>query len=121
MTKYLCYIEGNFAYFTSNLEEQWGDDWNDTPYEHNAGTPYEHNGTKIEKLAFDCELSTPAEIAGLNSQYSVQDINEKKTPWLFGKSYVTGEMVSIYAGTTVDDFIRIIHEIKGEVYVKLKN
>ena len=37
----LCYVAGNFAYFTTKpLSEQWGDDWDDAPYEHNAGTPY---------------------------------------------------------------------------------
>lgn len=38
----LCYISENIAYFTTlPLSEQWGDDWNDAPYEHNAGPPYE--------------------------------------------------------------------------------
>lgn len=37
----LCYIEEPFAYFTTlSLEEQWGDDWNDAPTEHNSGPPY---------------------------------------------------------------------------------
>ena len=37
----LCYVEGNWAYFTTkDLDKQWGDDWDDAPYEHNAGTPY---------------------------------------------------------------------------------
>jgi hypothetical protein len=38
----LCYVNGPFAYFTTKeVSEQWGDDWNDAPYEHNAGKPYE--------------------------------------------------------------------------------
>ena len=37
----LCYVDSPWAYFTTRpLEKQWGDDWNDAPYEHNAGTPY---------------------------------------------------------------------------------
>lgn len=37
----LCYVEGNFAYFTSKpLEETSGDDWDDAPYEHNAEPPF---------------------------------------------------------------------------------
>lgn len=37
----LCYVEDNFAYFTSkDLSEQWGDGWGKKPYEHNAGIPY---------------------------------------------------------------------------------
>lgn len=41
----LCYVEGDNAYFTTapitGEGRQWGDDWNDAPYEHNAGSPYE--------------------------------------------------------------------------------
>ena len=38
----LCYVRGAWAYFTTQpLEDQWGDDWDDAPYEHNAGSPYE--------------------------------------------------------------------------------
>ena len=31
----------NLYYTTNSLDKQWGDDWNDSPYEHNAGIPYE--------------------------------------------------------------------------------
>lgn len=42
MSEKLCYVKGSFAYFTTQeLSKQWGDDWNDAPYEHNAGEPYE--------------------------------------------------------------------------------
>lgn len=37
----LCYVDEPWAYFTTQkLEDQWGDDWEDSPYEHNAGKPY---------------------------------------------------------------------------------
>jgi len=46
----LCYVERQWAYFTTRpIAEQWGDDWDDAPYEHNAGEPYEpcwHNEPK---------------------------------------------------------------------------
>ena len=32
-------------YFTSDMAAQWGDDWDDRPYEHNAGKPYETHTT----------------------------------------------------------------------------
>ena len=37
------YVEGytHYFYFTDNMSKQWGDDWNDAPYEHNAGEPYD--------------------------------------------------------------------------------
>jgi tRNA(Ile)-lysidine synthase TilS/MesJ len=103
----LCYIEKNFAYFTTqDLDKQTGDDWDDAPYEHNAGTPYtphrsysymkdgewargsdyNEDGTpkwEIYKVAYDyCGAETPAEIAGSNSRYSVDMINAKLIPWL---------------------------------------
>ena len=40
------YIPGDqtlLAYFTPlALEDQWGDDWDDAPYDCNAGSPYDH-------------------------------------------------------------------------------
>lgn len=38
----LCYVDGQKAWFTDNFEKQWGDDWNDKPYECNAEEPYDH-------------------------------------------------------------------------------
>ena len=47
---WLCYIDGPWAYFTTRpVAEQWGDYWDDAPYEHNAGEPYKpcwHNEPK---------------------------------------------------------------------------
>ena len=44
----LCYVEGQKAWFTDNFEKQWGDDWNDKPYECNAGEPYDSWSELIE-------------------------------------------------------------------------
>lgn len=120
MDKYLCYIEDNLAYFTNNLKEQWGDDWDDKPYEHNAGPPYENDKFKLTKLVFQSELETPAERFGINSPYSVQDINDKNTPWLSGKTYNPIESIEIYAGTAVEEFIDVILNSGGEIYLKLE-
>lgn len=122
MKKYLCYIENNFAYFTSDFDKQWGDDWNDRPYEHNAGEPYDSEN-QIEIVAFKVDLYTPAEIAGLNSNYSVEDINNKETPWLTGKVYsqesvLYGSTTKIFAGTTMENFIETIREIGGKVFIE---
>src|SRR5690349_11097121 len=109
----LCYIDGAFAYFTTKpLAEQWGDDWNDAPYEHNAGTPYgpyrsykarhpdsgelvemsdfHDDGTpkwEISQVAWDGPLSTPADLGGANSRWSVDMINAGMTPWLCTDGY----------------------------------
>ena len=48
----LCYIENDNAYFTTNdLMKQWGDDWNDALYEHNAGI---HN--EVPRTEKDCKI-----------------------------------------------------------------
>ena len=37
------YVAGftHYFYFTDDMSKQWGDDWNDAPYEHNAEVPYD--------------------------------------------------------------------------------
>lgn len=59
----LCYVDNNEAWFTSDFKHQWGDDWDDRPYEHNAGSPYSsyfQNGKeipiKLKKVYFDIPL-----------------------------------------------------------------
>jgi hypothetical protein len=110
----LCYVDDNFAWFTTaSLDKQWGDDWNDRPYEHNAGTPYEEDGVKLTKLAFYHGMAeTPADISGCNSRYSVQDINAGVHAWLvinrFGK-----DVKSIQAGCSPEEFTKIIKETGG--------
>ena len=93
VSTFLCYVEGNFAYFTTQpLAKQWGDDWDDAPYEHNAGEPYlptvcykttgpekdpldwNDDGTPkwgIVKVAWDGPFSPPCE-NHINSPWSVQ-------------------------------------------------
>lgn len=136
MTYKLCYIKDNFAYFTTQeLDKQTGDDWNDAPYEHNAGEPYppmlfnyvdgrkekdprewNEDGTpkwEIYKVAFDyCGAETPAEIAGSNSRYSVDMINKKLTPWL-----TKFPDKALYAGASVEEFMTFIEDCGGTVYV----
>ena len=131
----LCYIENNFAYFTTqDLDKQWGDDWDDAPYEHNAEQPYtpairyftadrqekvetdwNADGSpkwEIMKIAFDCRRSaTPAETAGSNSPYSVQMINNKLIPWL-----TVYPDKALFAGATIDSFVEFIEEAGGEIF-----
>ena len=134
----LCYVEGSFAYFTTqDLKDQWGDDWNDTPWEHNAGTPYhpsksysyldrETNKWKdgsdytdgkpnwqIRKVAFDGWWDLPGENM-CNSPYSVQDINSGAAAWLYNSC----KKISIMAGVSIDEFKRLIKEGDGDVYTQ---
>lgn len=126
---YLCYIdnEKNKAYFTSDWENQSGDDWNDRPYECNAGLPYEYNYNAPEqgiengkgiypiieqkKLFFDFEnrwdVHQPYELGRI----SVDDINRGAVAWLWGDDFV------IPAKTEYNDFIEIVEKNGGKIYL----
>lgn len=89
------------AYFTRlDLLEQWGDDWNDAPYDCNAGEPYENTEGNIIKVPFafigseddegyfstyPLEYKQPWNYGGGNCPWSVEDINLGAVPWLFVK------------------------------------
>lgn len=126
----LCFVEGGrwydedlTLYFTEkDVKDQWGSDWDDTPYEHNAGLPYDEDtstelGTEngrgiyakidIIKVILTtnsyCDLITPC--SGVdNSRYSVKDINSKAIPWVVIKD--SNEIkLSVFAGTTLKQFL----------------
>lgn len=118
----LCYVAGETAYFTTRtLDKQWGDDWNDAPYEHNAGPPYEwREGSSSEApyqiaiLKFSGPFSTPADIAGSNSRYSVQMINSGACAWLVADD---PKYRSIPAGITAAQFADLMQAAGGTVYL----
>lgn len=122
----LCYVDGCFAWFTTaDLKDQWGDDWNDAPYEHNAGCPYEWKSYrecpeyKLQRVVFhDAILDTPCGFANGNSAYSVEDINSGKVAWLATPRWTQSNVnVSIHAGVSIDEFERLIRLSGGNIYV----
>lgn len=144
----LCYLSGGVAYFTTqDVQDQWGDDFDDAPYEHNAGTPYEpaihHLANGIQQLSprdwnpdgtprwqllqvhytagTQVQLLEPCEGHG-NSPYSVQDINAKAIPWLRIRRWVPTqrdyvEDESLWAGASYEEFVRYIERLGGLVWV----
>jgi hypothetical protein len=135
----LCYIKGDTAYFTTqDLDKQWGDDWNDVPYEHNAGTPYgpsisyfvdgreeknpldwNEDGTprfSLYHLKFTAwQLETPADNVR-NSRYSVKDINAGAVAWLRG-NLDDGTPIAIPAGASIDEFKQKVRLAGGTIYL----
>ncbi len=112
----LCFIKNGVAYFTTQeLKAQTGDDWDDTPYEINAGPPYSAEGNDahwtISAYRYPRHFMTPAELAGSYSPYSVEDINAGAVAWLY--SAQNGERIAIYAGTTLSEFKRIMAPTGG--------
>lgn len=162
----LCYVSGGKAFFTTKpLSEQWGDDWNDSPYEHNAGEPYwpcwhnhpRHRYSPTSKRGWKSGTKEPLDVGELcrcasclrdwhedgtptwrvyqvfwegpfdepndgtiNSRYSVEDINSGAVAWLRPSRYSDWEgkrKQAIPAGTTYAEFMRIVTEAGGCVYV----
>lgn len=124
----LCYVNGPWAFFTTQeLKYQWGDDWDDAPYEHNAGTPYtygDHDAKdgrqpwEILKIAVEGPLNTPSDFAsGGNSPYSVNDINAGAVAWLATDKWAK-EKVVIPAGCDVETFKALVKKAGGKVYVE---
>lgn len=123
----LCYVEGpdetgrGYAYFTTRaLAEQWGDDWNDAPYEHNAGTPYgwhpDIDGSRarwdIITVAWTGAFATPAMLAAGNSPFTVEQINQHATPWLTSQD--DDELsIRLWAGIRVAAFRRAVAAFGG--------
>jgi hypothetical protein len=113
----LCYIKDNWAYFTTNLKDQWGDDWDDAPYDRNAGEPYTHyDDCQVTKVAWEANLIPPSE--RLCRYYSVDQINAQKTPWLTSPDwdYTRNPDMEIWAGTILSKFKSLIHKVGGTVY-----
>lgn len=123
----LCYVTNNWAYFTTQkLQHQWGDDWDDAPYEHNSGTPYEFQDHdrkegrqpwEITKVAWDGDFEAPCS-GHCNSHFSVEAINSGAVAWLRSCVWKSGPTVAIPAGTTLERFIELITSNGGSVYLK---
>ena len=101
----------HYLYFTDNLEKQWGDDWDDAPYDCNAGYPYDietdvivipicieyfklQHMVEVEDnwndLKTTCPLYDNVEIrfpcdGFTNSPYSIDMINTGAIPWLYAR------------------------------------
>ena len=122
MNEKLCYVRGSWAYFTTqDLNEQWGDDWSDAPYEHNAGEPYDSRDGDSKKweitcVAFKANLDAPSDTF-LNSPFSVEDINSGAIAWLRSPRYEE-KKISIQAGVSIQEFKALIEQAGGEVYFK---
>ena len=114
----LCYIEGPWAFFTTQLlKNQWGDDWDDAPYEHNAGCLYgsDEGDWEIVKIAWDGPFITPNG-GVMNSRYSVQSINRGDVAWLRQEGWHKGLACPIHAGTTLQEFRDRMISAGGMVY-----
>lgn len=115
----LCYVDpdSRIMYFTDTpIDKVWGDDWNDAPWEHNAGDPY-HQFGPFKRLIIAGELDLPGE-GLLNSSYSVEQINMGIVPWLKSESWAF-HRVEIKAGAEFDYVVQLCKENKLPYFVEV--
>ena len=114
----LCFIDEDQAYFTTQpLADQWGDDWDDAPYQFNAGLPYDPQDAEtweIILVVWKGPWSPPALVAG---DWSVEEINAKKAPWLSPETRTFPVFPAIWAGTSLREFVRMIHRGGGKIWL----
>ncbi len=121
----LCYIGGRCAYFTTQaLNKQWGDDWDDAPYEHNAEVPYEPHVAgedwEITRVVFEAPLDTPD--AGVsNSGYSVEMINRGDVAWLVPDQWGISKDEEVYGMNFPDLPLKSEYCEKEEMKLAIKN
>jgi hypothetical protein len=120
----LCYVDGLWAWFTTKqpFTDQWGGDWNDAPYECNAGDPYgpkpdDETQWELFKVAWDGPYETPTYP---NSNLSVESINNGASAWLIYDRYSDQSSPCILGGTTYARFKEMVTGAGGVVYVPVE-
>lgn len=114
--------KGNvIRFYLGENGKQWGDDWDDMPYEHNAGTVYKEYVERTADVAipFDMYVSEPAD-GTLNSEWSKQDMIDRKVHCLLIESSEWGgkELLKVYFG---DDFTELCAKLQAIFEQALKD
>ncbi len=115
-----CEIKGNLIrLYLGKNGKQWGDDWDDKPYEHNAERVYDEYVEKIVDVSinFECEVNEPADFAdGGNSQWRREDFIKGKT-YAFMITNENGHSIMIYFGETLENILKRISIFTHNVYI----
>jgi hypothetical protein len=109
--KRLCIVRENFACFVSDYENVRGDDWNDAPYDSNAGWPYKEF-EQIEVYFDEGRCFHRPGASWSQQHYSLDKMREEKIPFIV----CTGGGGNIIPGMTLKAFIEIIKANGGAVY-----
>lgn len=112
----------HYLYFTNDMSKQWGDDWDDAPYEHNAEVPYDDE-TDIIMIPInlyygsECYVYFPEDYGNGNSPFSVDLINAGAIPWIFmyiNEHKAIPKSVSIMAGESPVKVITKLKEFEND-------
>lgn len=112
-------VNGSFiTIFLGENGKQWGDDWDDAPFEHNAGQVYDK--FVKEKLNFclspEYEFTSPSSFYS-NSPFSMESFRDRKVPryiitkqnkwWSsFEEALCDKDAIQIYFGDSIDELKR---------------
>lgn len=118
--------KGNvIRFYLGKNGDQWGDDWNDCPYDCNAGGVYPEYVTDVRdiSLPFDWEVLEPKD-GVWNCAYSKEDMMRRKVPCLvlvspsainnaycyggFDKYAVMEQTIKVYFGDTFECVTKMI-------------
>ena len=93
------------------LKDWWGDDWDDRPYEHNAGRVYDEfiSGYIDIAFSFDCEVDEPCEGVD-NSQYCKDSFKCGETPIIKGT-------IHFYMQETLEQILARVQTTHGKLHV----
>lgn len=113
--------KGNVVrFYLGNCNDYYGDDWDDTPYEHNAGPVYEEYVSETIDIAFnfDCLVLEPCDDwhNDGNSQWCKNDMKDRLVPCIivvpdapdycddneFGKYVCMDTTIRIYFGDSLE-------------------
>lgn len=78
--------KGNVVRFylgADDCSDYWGDDWDDAPYDCNAGTVYDEYVSGVKDIAFPFDslvLEPSSDWNGSNSHYSKEDMKNRVVP-----------------------------------------
>lgn len=112
-----CEIKGNMVrLYLGKNGKQWGDDWNDKPYEHNAERVYDKYVEKIADMSikFEYEVNEPADFAkDGNSDWRREDFIKGKIYAFTVINPENNSSIMIYFGEKFEDIVKRLNKIKA--------
>lgn len=94
-----------------SCNDYWGDDWNDAPYEHNAGQVYKRYIQGYVEFTFPLKYDIYEACTGhFNSPFSKEDMKNRKVPCL---TISTEPEIKIYFGDNIDEISKQITKLGG--------
>ena len=110
---------GNVVRFSlaNRDEEVWGDDWADSPYEHNAGPVYDRFVEEVTDFGFGYNVSVLEPCESYAGSYSKQDMQDRNIPCIIIASKYMLEQSDLPEWDWRDFGECLDHEISGLIKI----